>query len=131
MPRQCEPRLNILPAAQKEIWRLLGPATRLGLVLYGVTAVALHLGHRQSIDFDFFKSEPLDKRKVERSFAFMRDAKPIQESENTLVVSAQMPAGPVKISFFGDIKIGPLRLPLRRGIASCWSPLSKICWPPS
>ena len=42
----------------------------------------------------------------------MRDAKPIQESENTLVVSAQMPAGPVKISFFGDIKIGRVKSPL-------------------
>lgn len=112
MPRQFEAKLDILPPAQKEIWPLLASAPRLGLVLYGGTAVALHLGHRQSIDFDFFKSEPLDKREIEHSFAFMRDAKPIQESENTLVVSAQMPAGPVKISFFGGIKIGRIEAPL-------------------
>jgi hypothetical protein len=28
--------------------------------LYGGTAIALHLGHRHSADFDFFGSRPFD-----------------------------------------------------------------------
>ena len=95
MRRRFEPRLDILPAAQKKLWPLLEPARRLGFVLYGGTAVALHLGHRSSIDFDFFRSQPLAKRDVEQAFAFMPNAETLQESENTLVVAAQTSHGSV------------------------------------
>ena len=57
MPDWFEPRIDILPPAQKEIWSQLAPAPGLSFVLYGGTAVALQLGHRTSIDFDFFKSD--------------------------------------------------------------------------
>ena len=43
----------------------------------------------------------------------MRDAQIIQEDENTLVVFARMPSGPVKVSFFGNLTIGHLRRPIR------------------
>ena len=47
------PRLDILPEPQRRLWDELAtvPAE---FVLYGGTAIALHLGHRQSEDFDFF-----------------------------------------------------------------------------
>ena len=61
MSELFDPRLDILPAAQQEIWPQLAQARSLGFVLYGGTAVALHLGHRTSIDFDFFKAESLEK----------------------------------------------------------------------
>src|SRR5687767_6589673 len=98
MPGRLDPRIDILPKAQQEIWPLLAPASRLSFVLYGGTAVALHLGHRTSIDFDFFRSGPLDKNRLAASFAFMREAKTVQEDENTLVMRATMPSGPVKVS---------------------------------
>ena len=113
MPGRLDPRLDILPKAQQEIWPLLAPASRLSFVLYGGTAVALHLGHRTSIDFDFFRSDPLDKKAIETSFTFMPDAEVIQESENTLVLDAAMPSGPVKVSFFGGMTIGRVNAPLR------------------
>jgi len=113
MPDHFDPRTDILPKAQQELWPLLAPAPGLSFVLYGGTAAALYYGHRVSVDFDFFSSAPLDKRKLEASFAFMRDAETIQESENTLVVIVTMPSGPVKVSFFGDITIGRLNQPLR------------------
>jgi hypothetical protein len=84
----------------------------LSFVLYGGTAVALHLGHRQSIDFDFFSSAPLDKRKLEASFAFLRNAETIQEDENTLVVAVPARGGPVRVSFFGNMNIGRINDPL-------------------
>jgi len=112
MPGSFDPRIDILPQAQQEIWPLLAPGPRLSLVLYGGTAIALHLGHRASIDFDFFRSEPLEKRELE-SFSFMRKTTTLQESENTVVVNAKMPSGSVKVSFFGGMEIGRINEPLR------------------
>src|ERR1700761_8729453 len=113
MPARFEPKTGILPKAQQEIWPLLAPAAKASFVLYRGTAVALYLGHRVSIDFDFFRAEPLTKTDVETSFAFVRDARTIQEDKNTLVLLAQMPSGPVKVSFFGGIEIGRINQPLR------------------
>ena len=113
MPDSFEPRTEILPKAQQEIWPLLAPAPGLSFVLYGGTAVALYFGHRISVDFDFFKAEPFAKRGIETSFAFMRDAQTIQEDENTLVVITPMQSGPVKVSFFGGLGIGRINEPLR------------------
>jgi hypothetical protein len=108
-----DPRTDLLPKASQEIWPLLAPAPRLAFVLYGGTAVALYLGHRVSVDFDFFRSEPLDKNQLAASFAFMGEAKTVQEDENTLVMRATMPSGPVKVSFFGGMTIGRVNPPLR------------------
>jgi hypothetical protein len=111
MPERFEPKKHILPKAQQEIWPQLSPAPRLAFVLYGGTAVALYLGHRSSVDFDFFRSAPLDKKELDARFAYMRKAKTIQESENTLVVVADMPSGPVKVSFFGGLAFGRVNEP--------------------
>jgi hypothetical protein len=47
--------LEILPEAQRAVLARLGPlATELGFYLAGGTAVALRLGHRSSIDLDWF-----------------------------------------------------------------------------
>jgi hypothetical protein len=113
-----DPRTDLLPKGQQEIWPQLAPAPRLSFVLYGGTAVALHLGHRVSVDFDFFRSQPLDKQELDEAFAFTRTAQIIQEDENTLVVSAAMPSGPVKLSFFGGMTIGRVNEPLRTSDAT-------------
>jgi hypothetical protein len=113
MPGSFDPRIDILPAAQKEIWSQLAPAPDLSFVLYGGTAVALQLGHRISIDFDFFSAEPLGKARIEASFQFVRNAQTIQEDENTLVIAVPMPSGPVKVSFFGGLALGRINDPLR------------------
>jgi hypothetical protein len=113
MPGLFDPKIDILPAAQREIWPQLAPAPDLSFVLYGGTAVALHLGHRVSIDFDFFKAEPLEKARIEASFQFMRNARTIQEDENTLVIGVSMPSGPVKVSFFGGLALGRINDPVR------------------
>ena len=47
------PRMDILPSAQRLVWPELRAAAALGFVLYGGTAIALRLGHRFSVDFDF------------------------------------------------------------------------------
>jgi hypothetical protein len=51
---------DILTAVQKKALRRLGPfALREGFYLGGGTAVALQLGHRRSVDFDWFTSAHL------------------------------------------------------------------------
>ncbi|MEW6639789.1 MAG: nucleotidyl transferase AbiEii/AbiGii toxin family protein [Pseudomonadota bacterium] len=112
MPQRFEPKLAALPTAQREIWEQLKPAPGLSLVLYGGTAIALQLGHRQSVDFDFFRADPLDKAAIRSAFTFVQGAPVLQDSPDTLVVLAQMPSGPVKVSFFGGLGIGRVGEPL-------------------
>jgi hypothetical protein len=101
-----EPHWEVLPAEQKEIWPFLAPSVDLGLVLYGGTAAALRLGHRISIDFDFFTERPLNREELRRNFAFIPRSKVIQDRQDTLTVLAPARNGSVKISFFGEIGIG-------------------------
>jgi hypothetical protein len=108
-----DPRLDVLPNAQKESWAGLSAAPRLSFVLYGGTAIALQLGHRQSEDFDFFRSSPLHKSEVRDAFAFFQGAKVIQDSPDTLVILADMPSGSVKVSYFGSIGFGRVNPPLQ------------------
>lgn len=112
MPQRLEAKLDVLPSAQQEIWTSLAPSPRLNFVLYGGTAIALHLGHRESLDFDFFRSEPLDKDQIRARFKFVQGAAVLQDAPETLVVLAEMPAGPVKVSFFGSIGFGRVNDPL-------------------
>lgn len=112
MPARFKPKLEILPKAQIELWPRLAPMQGLNYVLYGGTAVALHLGHRISLDFDFFRSESLDKHELLEKLPFLAKATTIQEEANTLVVGVAMPDGPVKVSFFGGLDIGRVNEPL-------------------
>ena len=113
MPRCFDPRFEILPSGQREVWPLLRPAASLGFVLYGGTAVALQLGHRRSLDFDFFSHAPLSKTDLIDALPILAAAAPLQEAANTLVVSVDMPSGTVKLSFFGNIRFGRLSDPLQ------------------
>jgi hypothetical protein len=112
MPQCLEPKLEILPAAQKEIWSNLAPTSDLNFVLYGGTAIALHLGHRESLDFDFFRSDSLDKDQIRAKLQFVRRSAVLQDAPETLVLLAEMPAGSVKVSFFGGIGFGRVNDPL-------------------
>jgi hypothetical protein len=47
----------MLPPPQLKLWPELG-ATPESFTLYGGTALTLHLGHRTSVDFDFFSNAP-------------------------------------------------------------------------
>jgi len=67
MGRVLRPMMHaeVLPQEQQACLRQLGPAaTALGFHLIGGTAVAIQLGHRQSVDFDWctqqFPVEPVN-----------------------------------------------------------------------
>ena len=51
---------EVLPPEQKDALRSLAPvAVSEGFHLAGGTALAIQLGHRQSIDFDWFRRAPI------------------------------------------------------------------------
>ena len=98
-----EPILDILPKAQRELWpALVGIPDN--FVLYRGTALALRLGHRSSIDFDFFSSQTLDTEALYK-IPFIADAEVLQREPTALTLSVN-PPDPVKVSFFGDIGFG-------------------------
>ncbi len=97
-----KPRLEILPDSQRAILPQLAPARKLGFTLYGGTAIALRLGHRQSIDFDFFTERPLDKAALRKTLELLESSEVIQDEAETLSVLV----GGVKVSFFGGLSFG-------------------------
>jgi hypothetical protein len=113
MPRCFEPHVEVLPAAQREIWPRLKAISQLAFVLYGGTAVALYLGHRKSVDFDFFSAEPLDKVKLRNVLSSPSGPAILQDEVDTLAISIAMPSGPVRLSFFGRMGLGRVNDPLQ------------------
>lgn len=99
MTQIFDPRLEILPASQRRLWDELGD-TPAHFVLYGGTALALRLGHRKSVDFDFFSAELFDPALLFEQISYLKNAKITQSEANTLSVTVQR-RGPVKLSFFG------------------------------
>jgi hypothetical protein len=104
------PRLDILPPAQRRLWDELA-AVPGEFVLYGGTAIALHLGHRQSVDFDFFGDRPLDPQRLAPSIPFLAGATVTRREPNTLSCLVDR-GGTVKLSFFGLPGIPRLLPPL-------------------
>ena len=103
-----QPRLEILPSPQRRLWQEL-TQTPPWFVLYGGTAMALRLGHRQSQDFDFFSNETFDPETL-LGIPYLRGAQINQRSNNTLSVLVER-GGAVKVSFFGDAQMGHVQEP--------------------
>ena len=101
--------LEILPDSQKEVWKEL-EAVPGHFVLYGGTALALRLGHRTSVDFDFFSADPFDTEKLLATLPFAKNCEILQSSANTLTFVVDR-NGPVKLSFFGGLTFGQVSAP--------------------
>lgn len=98
------PRLEILPPAQLRLWPELA-GTPGHFTLYGGTAIALRLGHRQSADFDFFTQETFAPHGLATELPYLRTAVPLKSAANTLTVMVDRD-GPVQLSFFGGLGLG-------------------------
>lgn len=92
------PKLEILPSAQRLLWPDLAAVPR-NFVLYGGTALALRLGHRKSVDFDFFSNDPFEPDQLFSAMKLPRDSRVDHRGDNTLSILM----GGVTVSFFGDV----------------------------
>lgn len=88
--------LNILTARQQELLPLVRRFKR-SFYLVGGTAIALHLGHRRSIDFDLFTPGKLSKSRIRTVLnAYPFPKKPLHEDVDQLHVLCNQ----VKLTFF-------------------------------
>ncbi len=99
MAPDFQAKLNCLPIPQRLLWGELDTVPE-DFVLYGGTALALHLGHRESVDFDFFSNRQFDPVRLCEKISFLSGARIIQQEPNALSVTVDR-NGPVKVSFFG------------------------------
>jgi Nucleotidyl transferase AbiEii toxin, Type IV TA system len=81
---------------------------------FGLNCGLLRLGHRISVDFDFFSDQPLDRDALNLAFPFLAQSTVLQDQLNTFTVS--VPYGDelrehVKVSFFGTIGFGRVGQP--------------------
>lgn len=102
---------NVLPDPQKRLWDKLH-ATPSDFVLYGGTALALRLGHRESIDFDFFSKSPFAPDMLKEKIPYLEAGEAIQSKNNTLTCILDL-KGSVRVSFFGGLPISSVHAPDR------------------
>jgi len=88
--------LNILPDEQKILFDVLKQQTWLNsYYLVGGTALALYIGHRQSVDFDFFSECDFDNTTIIGTLSQIGNFELFSQSENTVDGSLN----DVKVSF--------------------------------
>jgi hypothetical protein len=102
--RTFEPRLDVLPETQLRLWPELKQVPP-RFVLYGGTAITLRLGHRRSVDFDFFSTDPFEPEELFQSIPMLSGARRLQSRRNTLSVELDR-NGSVELSFFGGLTLG-------------------------
>ena len=103
------PKLEILPFAQRRLWDELKHTPK-KFVLYGGTALALRLAHRSSEDFDFFSNYSFAPDFLRKEIPYLQDAEMSQFESNTLTAIVDR-TGPVKVSFFGGLKLDRVKDP--------------------
>jgi len=87
---------EILTKEQIELLPLIKEFSK-NFILVGGTAIALHIGHRRSIDFDLFTADDFDNGKIKRKIARFYELDKTYISapgEYTILVNG------VKITFF-------------------------------
>jgi Nucleotidyl transferase AbiEii toxin, Type IV TA system len=80
-------------------------------ILYGGTAIALRLGHRQSVDFDFFSPVTFEPHSLLKTVPYLKEATVRKSAPNDLAVTVDR-GGPVQLSFFfGNFDLGQVAEP--------------------
>lgn len=106
------PHLEMLSEVQQWVYPQLRNLKDLGFVLYGGSALALQLGQRQSVGFEFFLHGRLKQKLLRGACPLLGDESlvtQIQDSENTVTFEISPPdsgKGIATISFFGNLGYG-------------------------
>lgn len=107
------PNLDVLPEAQRRLWGELRGVPE-EFTLYGGTAIALQLGHRSAIHFDFFGCPPMDVSTLERRLPFLAGAEIVEREEKKLTAIVDRGA-PVTVSLVGVRRLPRFAPPLIAG----------------
>jgi len=102
------PQLDILPPSQRRLWPELSQTPE-EFTLYGGTAIALRLGHRPSLDFDFFTSRTFAPNDLIHKIPYLHGATVRKAAPDTLTVTVER-EGPAQVSFFGGLDLGQVAL---------------------
>lgn len=102
-----DPRVSIMPPAQAELWPRLGGIPD-HFVLYGGTGLALRLGHRESLDFDFFSAESFLPTELASDLSWLGRVTINQASPNNLILTTE---NAVNLSFRGAMGIASVAEP--------------------
>ncbi|MGO8766879.1 MAG: nucleotidyl transferase AbiEii/AbiGii toxin family protein [Limisphaerales bacterium] len=97
------PRLDILPAPQRALWPELKQIPR-HFVLYGGTGLAVRIGHRQSVDFDFFTDNFFLPEEL-LALPLLKNAEVIRGRQDLLSAIVNR-GGAVKLEFIGGLPNG-------------------------
>lgn len=90
-------RLDVLTRKQIGLLKKLRFLRKYGFYLAGGTALALQIGHRTSLDFDFYIEKKFNNRKLLKDLENrFKDVKLIQIPEQTLIIKVSG----VEVSFF-------------------------------
>lgn len=95
-------KLEILPKAQRDVYPHLMPIKDLGFTLFGGTALALQLGHRESIDFDFFADKNISY--MQSALLNLNNIEVSEITQQTINTLSFKTTNNVKLSFFGNIE---------------------------
>lgn len=109
LPLEFTAILSILAPPQRRLWDELRVVPQ-SFVLCGGTAVALQLGHRTSVDFDFVGNHEFDPDNLLRDLSFLQGARVSQKSASTLTCIVDRD-GPVMLSFFGTPSLSLIEMP--------------------
>jgi hypothetical protein len=90
-----------MPGAQAKLWPRLGDIPD-SFVLYGGTALALRLGHRESADFDFFSPDSFVPTDLLGDLAFLGPLTVNEAAPNTLIITTE---SDVHLSLFGAVRL--------------------------
>jgi hypothetical protein len=99
---------RVLPADTATTWLTLAPRIPRELYLGGGTAVAVHLGHRESRDLDFFFHRGVDLTELEALLTELGDFAVTHASEGTL----RGVFGATKVEFFDASQLTQLSEPV-------------------
>ncbi|MDR2008845.1 MAG: hypothetical protein LBQ34_07760 [Alphaproteobacteria bacterium] len=95
--------LEVLPQHQQHFWEDELAATPKYFTLYGSTALALQLGHREAEDFYFFTEEDFNPAKLYKAIPYLDNAEITKKDKNTLQCVVARSGRPIKVFFFGNI----------------------------
>jgi len=90
-------KIKILPKIQRNLWEQLAGVKEIKpFYLAGEAALVLHLGHRESIDFDFFQPDPFHSVQIVQALSTLGALRIESQTEDTLIATLSG----VKVSFF-------------------------------